>query len=40
MTILANIYDQAPESLDDETVENLEDDAPRTVYVEHTSVGD
>ena len=40
MTILANIYDQAPESLDDETVEFLEDVAPRSVYVEHNSVGD
>ncbi len=40
MTILANIYDQAPESLDAETVEFLEDVAPRSVYVEHNSVGD
>ena len=31
MTILANIYDQAPESLDDETVEFLEDVVPRSV---------
>lgn len=40
MTILANIYDQAPESLDEETVEFLEDVAPRSVYVENNSVGD
>ena len=40
LTILANIYDRAPESLDDETVEFLEDVAPRSVYVEHNSVGD
>ena len=40
MTILANIYDQAPDSLDAETVEFLEDVAPRSVYVENNSIGD
>ena len=40
MTILANIYDQKPESLDEDIVTFLEDVAPRSVYVEHNSVGD
>ena len=40
MTILAHIYVEAPESLDEDIITFLEDVAPREVFTEHRRTGD
>ena len=40
MTILAHVYVEAPESLDEDIITFLEDVAPREVFTEHRRTGD